>query len=177
MTNRISEKLHWLTNLVFLDKSNNSINFASWNSVYDLSVVSYEFCYHCCCLFTNLSLKSKCYFKVFANRRSSWFNYTGCLQDRDTDRNWDMDEWIVWFYVEPFILHLKRDKNLYLLPPITLVPVSVPVSTPDTASVITPSGSIHNLELFHEAHQFFKLSAEILNMFSEVEFILSAVSE
>ena len=47
-----------------------------------------------------------------------------------------MDEWVVWFYVEPFTLHLNRDRGLHLLSPILLVPVPVPVL--DTASVITP---------------------------------------
>ena len=47
-----------------------------------------------------------------------------------------MDEWVVWFYVEPFILHLDRDRGQHLLSPIVLVPV--PVQVPDTDSVFTP---------------------------------------
>ena len=46
-----------------------------------------------------------------------------------------MDEWVVWFYVEPFTLYMNRDSGRDLLYPIVLVPVPVPV--PDTASVIT----------------------------------------
>ena len=60
------------------------------------------------------------------------FNHTGCVRDSDGG----MDEWVVWFYVEPFTLHLNRDRGQHLLSPIVLVPVPVPV--PDTASVITP---------------------------------------
>ena len=44
-----------------------------------------------------------------------------------------MDEWVVWFYEEPFTLHLNTDgADTYCLP-IVLIPVPVP----DTASVIT----------------------------------------
>ena len=49
-----------------------------------------------------------------------------------------MDEWVVWFYVEPFTLHLNKDRGWHLLSPIVLVLVPVPVPVPDTASVITP---------------------------------------
>ena len=47
-----------------------------------------------------------------------------------------MDQWVAWFYIEPFTLHLNRDRNQHLFSPIVLVPVPVPV--PDTAGVITP---------------------------------------
>ena len=40
--------------------------------------------------------------------RNLWFNHTGCLQDRDRDQD---REWVVWFYVEPFTLHLNRDRG------------------------------------------------------------------
>ena len=60
-----------------------------------------------------------------------WFNHTGCLWD------WDMDEWDVWFYVEPFTLYLNRHRGQNLLSTIVLVPVPVPVSVADKASVIT----------------------------------------
>ena len=66
-----------------------------------------------------------------------WFNHTGCLQHQDRDRDWDMDEWVVLFYVEPFTPHPNRDRAWYLLFPIVLVPVPFPVHVPDTASVIT----------------------------------------
>ena len=49
-----------------------------------------------------------------------------------------MDKQVVWFYVEPFTLHLNRDLGWHLLSPIVLVLVPVPVPVPDTASVITP---------------------------------------
>ena len=63
---------------------------------------------------------------------SLWYNHTGCLQDWDGDQ--DMDEWVVWFYVEPFTLHLNRDMGRHLLSPMVVIPVPVP----HTASVITP---------------------------------------
>ena len=47
-----------------------------------------------------------------------------------------MDEWVVWFYVEPFTLYLNKDRGWHLLSPIVLV--AIPVPAPDTASVITP---------------------------------------
>ena len=34
-----------------------------------------------------------------------------CLQDWDRHQDQNMDEWVVWFYVEPFTLHLNRDKG------------------------------------------------------------------
>ena len=43
-----------------------------------------------------------------------WFNHTGCFRDRD------MDKWVVWFYVEPFTLHLIRDRG-----PTPIVPYCV----------------------------------------------------
>ena len=69
----------------------------------------------------------------------SWFNHTGCLrnQDRDTGKARDMDKWVVWFYVEPFTLHLNSD-GADTIVPIILVRVPVPVPVPDTTSVITP---------------------------------------
>ena len=51
-----------------------------------------------------------------------------------------MDEWVVWFYVEPFTLHLKRDRGRHPFTRIALVLVPFLVSLPDTASVITPMG-------------------------------------
>ena len=48
---------------------------------------------------------------------------------------------MVSFYVEPFTLHLSRDSCPHLLFPIVLVPVLVPISVPDTASVNAPSQS------------------------------------
>ena len=56
----------------------------------------------------------------------------------DRDQNWvrDIDEWVVWFCVEPFALHLNRDRVPHLSFPIVLV--MVPVLVPDTASAITP---------------------------------------
>ena len=42
----------------------------------------------------------------------SWFNHTGCLRNQDRDRDQqarDMDKWVVWFYVEPFTLHLNSN--------------------------------------------------------------------
>ena len=39
-----------------------------------------------------------------------------------------MDEWVVWFYVEPFTLHLSLSSNV-------LVPVPVPIPVLDTVSV------------------------------------------
>ena len=42
------------------------------------------------------------------------------------------------FYVEPLTLHVNKNRGQYLLSLIVLVPVLVPVSVPDTASVITP---------------------------------------
>ena len=36
-----------------------------------------------------------------------WCIHTGCLRDWDKDWNWDMDEWVVCLYVEPFTLHLN----------------------------------------------------------------------
>ena len=47
--------------------------------------------------------------------RNLWFNHTGCLQDRDRDQD---REWVVWFYVEPFTLHLNRDRVRHLLSPL-----------------------------------------------------------
>ena len=74
--------------------------------------------------------------KHFEKFPHSWFNHTGCdFYDRDRD----MDEWVVWFYVEPFTLHLNRDRGWHLLSPIVLVPIPVLVLALDTASVITPS--------------------------------------
>ena len=61
-----------------------------------------------------------------------WFNHTGCLWDRD------IEEWVVWFYVEPFTLQLNRDRDQHLLFPIVLVLDPDPVPALDTASVITP---------------------------------------
>ena len=51
-----------------------------------------------------------------------------------------MDEWVVWFYMESFTLHMNRDRGRHLLSPIFLVPFPVPVlvTVPDTVSVITP---------------------------------------
>ena len=37
--------------------------------------------------------------------------HTGCLRDRDQE----MDEWVLWFCVEPFILHLNRDKEEWVI--------------------------------------------------------------
>ena len=45
-----------------------------------------------------------------------------------------MDEWVVWFYAEPFTLHLNRDGGWHLLSPIILVLVPAPV--PDRAGVV-----------------------------------------
>ena len=67
-----------------------------------------------------------------------WFNQTGCLWDQDRDRDRDMNEWILWLYVEPFTLHLNKDRSWHLLSHIGLVPVPVPAPVQDTASVITP---------------------------------------
>ena len=67
-----------------------------------------------------------------------WFNHAGCIQNPNSDRDQDMVEWVVWFYVEPFTLHLNRDRGQHLLSPIVLVSVLVPVPVADTASVITP---------------------------------------
>ena len=53
-----------------------------------------------------------------------------------------MDECVVWFYEEPFTLHLNRDRGRHLLSPIVLVQVPVPVLVPNTASVITPLSSV-----------------------------------
>ena len=36
-------------------------------------------------------------------------------QDRDMDWDRDMDEQVVQFYVEPFTLHLNRDRDWHLL--------------------------------------------------------------
>ena len=47
-----------------------------------------------------------------------------------------MDKWVVWFYVEPFTLHLNRHRAWHLLFPIVLALVPIPVSVLDTASVI-----------------------------------------
>ena len=47
------------------------------------------------------------------------FIHTGCLRDWGRD----MDEWVAWFYVEHFILHLNRDRGWHLWSPIVLVPV------------------------------------------------------
>ena len=47
------------------------------------------------------------------------FIHTGCLRDWGRD----MDEWVAWFYVEHFTLHLNRDRGWQLLSPIVLVPV------------------------------------------------------
>ena len=41
--------------------------------------------------------------------KAKWLNHTGCLRDRD--RDWDMDEWVIRFHVEPFTLHLYRDRG------------------------------------------------------------------
>ena len=49
-----------------------------------------------------------------------------------------MDEWVLWFYIKPFILHLKRDGANSYCPPTVLVPVLVPFPAADTVSVITP---------------------------------------
>ena len=49
--------------------------------------------------------------------------HAGCLQDGGHD----VDEWVVWFYVELFTLHLNRDSGQNLLCPLVLIPVLVPV--------------------------------------------------
>ena len=55
-----------------------------------------------------------------------------------------MDEWVVWFYIGPFTLHLNRDRaDIYC--PHCSVEVPVPVLVPDTASVIIPLGRFVNL--------------------------------
>ena len=56
------------------------------------------------------------------------------LADSGTGTGRDMDKWVVWFYVEPFTLHLNRDRGRHLLSPIILVPVHVS----DIASVSEP---------------------------------------
>ena len=53
-----------------------------------------------------------------------------------------MDEWVVWFYVEPFTLQLSRDRGRHLLSPIVLVLVPVLVPVLDTVSVFTPSQAL-----------------------------------
>ena len=60
-------------------------------------------------------------------RPTLWFNHTGWLPYRDRDQDWNMDEWVVWVYVEPFTLYLNGDRDRQLLSPIALVPVPVPV--------------------------------------------------
>ena len=45
-----------------------------------------------------------------------WFNHTSCLLDREWD--WDMDECVVRFYVQPFTLHLNRDRGRRYCPPL-----------------------------------------------------------
>ena len=47
-----------------------------------------------------------------------WFNYTCCVRDRHRDQDLDQEEWVVWFYVEPFTPHLNRDRDRHLLSPL-----------------------------------------------------------
>ena len=42
--------------------------------------------------------------------KQSWFNHTVCLQEFDRDQDWDMGEWVVWFYVERFTLLLNKER-------------------------------------------------------------------
>ena len=73
-----------------------------------------------------------------------WFIHTGCLRDRDRDVN-------EWFYVEPFTLHLNRDREEWAMYPFDrswncfrhcvliilqwLSCVQCPILVPDTANV------------------------------------------
>ena len=43
-----------------------------------------------------------------------WLKHTDCLWDPNRDLDQDMDELVVWFYVEPFTLHLNRDRGQHL---------------------------------------------------------------
>ena len=60
---------------------------------------------------------------------SLWFDHTSCLWDRDRD----MEEWIVQFYVEPFTLHLNTPPETVsgseklVHNPFFPVPVQIPV--------------------------------------------------
>ena len=56
----------------------------------------------------------------------------GWVQDRDRDRDWDMVQWVVWFYVEPFTLDLSGNTGQYPI-------VQAPAPVAETASVITSS--------------------------------------
>ena len=100
-------------------------------------------------------------------------SHTGCL--RNQDRDWDLDheEWVVWFYIEPFTLHVNRKMEERVMYPFSgpgtvvcfncmsmafrcpvlvpgtanvkgfcIVSVSVLVPVRDTASVITPLGTL-----------------------------------
>ena len=79
-----------------------------------------------------------------------WFIQNCSLQDWGRNRDRDMDKWVVWFYVEPFTLHLNSDKtDTFCLSPIVLVPVL------DTASVI---GCL-NLKLFRRWHCHVRLNS------------------
>ena len=53
-------------------------------------------------------------------------------------KTWTNGLYSFMYYIEPFTLHLNRDRGQHLSSPIVLVLVPVPVSVPYTASVITP---------------------------------------
>ena len=74
-----------------------------------------------------------------------------------------MDEWVVWFYVEPFTLHMNRDRGQFLLSPIVLVPVLVSALVLDTASVITPIDTMKSQKFSHHRRLF--RHREILEFF------------
>ena len=70
------------------------------------------------------------------------FNHTFCLRDRYRDR--DMDEWVVWFYVEPFTLHLNRDRGRHLFPiALILVVVQCPSTGPSSSVDYTIMVCLH----------------------------------
>ena len=67
-----------------------------------------------------------------------WCVHTGCLRDRERHWDQDRDEWVVWFYVESFTLHLYRVRGLTPIVPHCSGSRPSPDPIPDTASVVTP---------------------------------------
>ena len=86
------------------------VRFQEWVLLQQMMVFIHKICIWPQRSRKNANAKVKC---------EQGFIHTGCLRDWGRD----MDEWVAWFYVEHFTLHLNRDRGWQLLSPIVLVPV------------------------------------------------------